>query len=568
MSYLKKISFENYRVFDKKYEFEFAPITLVTGPNNSGKSSLTKMLEYLSFASKENNLLKLPENNPYFASWESIVTKNSAYNNIGVYIGNYNFNGKTLDLEIHINQQSVNKIIISHQDIIVYSVEDLEINENRFKHEVNIEFFLEILDQAAFKTEEKKLKLKLRKAPMDDIERKQYLDYIQSGNEHIWSKFINDKKCINNYFYSDKLNKITEFKKEVTDETSFNNIIEPSLVYMNSEIPKLVQWNIGGDESDDIGLLKFLNDHWVYYVLNELFQDKYNLIDKEKLSYLLKNEEISDLDEYQKLLLPSYCFNNNFKNLLNHFSIESNKIIKSISSKFPKITKLRTEYFFKDKIVSKTKLVGFDTLFKNYNRPYLPIKKFVDKQIQNLGIGDSLEIREVENVAYIFELVKNNERYSFQDLGSGYSQIVSIILSIAEVLSGSQIASDDDPFYIEKVVLIEEPEIGLHPNLQAKLADVLAEAISNYSVQFIVETHSEYLIRKLQYLVAKRELKSRDVVIYYFNGEKERKKEGQTCKRIEINKQGILTEKFGEGFFDEATNWQLELIKLNSIQAN
>ena len=39
-----KFSIDNFRVFDKPNVFEFAPITLLTGPNNSGKSSLVKSL--------------------------------------------------------------------------------------------------------------------------------------------------------------------------------------------------------------------------------------------------------------------------------------------------------------------------------------------------------------------------------------------------------------------------------------------------------------------------------------------------------------------------------------------
>ena len=101
------------------------------------------------------------------------------------------------------------------------------------------------------------------------------------------------------------------------------------------------------------------------------------------------------------------------------------------------------------------------------------------------------------------------------------------------------------------------------------MADVFADAINLFSIQLIVETHSEYLIRKLQYLVAKKVVQKNSTVIYYFNARETQKKSSKKVfTKIEINSNGTLTEQFGKGFFDEATNWELELMKLNSIQAN
>jgi AAA15 family ATPase/GTPase len=41
---INKIGIENFRVFKDYTEFELRPLTLLTGPNNAGKSSLTKLL--------------------------------------------------------------------------------------------------------------------------------------------------------------------------------------------------------------------------------------------------------------------------------------------------------------------------------------------------------------------------------------------------------------------------------------------------------------------------------------------------------------------------------------------
>ncbi len=53
------------------------------------------------------------------------------------------------------------------------------------------------------------------------------------------------------------------------------------------------------------------------------------------------------------------------------------------------------------------------------------------------------------------------------------------------------------------MVLLEEPESNLHPNLQSKLADFLIDASDRFGIKWVIETHSEYFIRKLQYWTAK-----------------------------------------------------------------
>ena len=82
-------------------------------------------------------------------------------------------------------------------------------------------------------------------------------------------------------------------------------------------------------------------------------------------------------------------------------------------------------------------------------------------------------------------------------------------------------------------VIIEEPEINLHPAFQSKLADMFVEAAKVFNIQFIIETHSEYLIRRLQYLTAKKDIKTDDTVIYYFTHPEQLKKGEEQIKNKE-----------------------------------
>jgi predicted ATPase len=118
-----------------------------------------------------------------------------------------------------------------------------------------------------------------------------------------------------------------------------------------------------------------------------------------------------------------------------------------------------------------------------------------------------------------------------------------------------------------QVIFIEEPEISLHPALQSKLADVLRVACEEDGLQVIVETHSEYLIRKLQYLAAKGEINNKNVTIYYFS-KPTSSEHDERVYRIDIDEKGSLSRPFGKGFFDEANSIALDLVIHNMKNNN
>src|SRR5690606_32964673 len=117
--------------------------------------------------------------------------------------------------------------------------------------------------------------------------------------------------------------------------------------------------------------------------------------------------------------------------------------------------------------------------------------------------------------------------------------------------------------------VLEEPESNLHPSLQSKLADLFIDIISKNNVRLLIETHSEYLIRRLQYLVAIKEIDADKIGINYF----QMKLQGKRKRRIEfyeinIGKDGRLSREFGPGFFDEADNLSVELFLKNKNPDN
>ncbi len=95
-------------------------------------------------------------------------------------------------------------------------------------------------------------------------------------------------------------------------------------------------------------------------------------------------------------------------------------------------------------------------------------------------------------------------------------------------------------------VLIEEPEIHLHPKAQADLAEVMAETAKAEDKQIIMTTHSEHILSRLLTLVAEKNLSPEELAIYSFqkddNGE-------CSASEIEVTDLGQVTGGL-TGFFD------------------
>jgi predicted ATP-dependent endonuclease of OLD family len=170
-------------------------------------------------------------------------------------------------------------------------------------------------------------------------------------------------------------------------------------------------------------------------------------------------------------------------------------------------------------------------------------------------------------------LKQGNRNVLLSDLGFGYTQLLPVIMKIAlaghsnladvdEIMSGAY--EGEQPYYSNFFVL-QEPEGNLHPSFQTKIADLIVEANKKFNIRFVIETHSEYLIRKLQYLTATNKLSVNDTSILYFHQKDSSDYLKSLYRTIRILENGRLSMPFGEGFFDEADRIAFELYRLKLI---
>lgn len=106
-------------------------------------------------------------------------------------------------------------------------------------------------------------------------------------------------------------------------------------------------------------------------------------------------------------------------------------------------------------------------------------------------------------------------------------------------------------------ILIEQPEVHLHPSLQAKFIHTLVKYGNAKS--YFIETHSEYIVRKLQVLVKDKfnGLTKDDVTVHYFVRDDKK----FTVTNHTIDEDGRLKPQFPSGFFDNSYNITSNLLK-------
>jgi len=191
---------------------------------------------------------------------------------------------------------------------------------------------------------------------------------------------------------------------------------------------------------------------------------------------------------------------------------------------------------------------------------------FIQKWMKEFGVGCDYKIKSVGGEAHIVHIVNNDgEEVNLADKGMGSIQLMVLLFRLAINLPSDAIllASHQDREDLEEnkstTFIIEEPEQNLHPMLQSKLADFLFELNTKYNFRFIIETHSEYLVRRSQVIVGDKfdtdeKLKTNPFKVYYFPSK------GIPYDMV-YTTSGLFEKKFGEGFINEAGKLHMALLK-------
>lgn len=141
-----------------------------------------------------------------------------------------------------------------------------------------------------------------------------------------------------------------------------------------------------------------------------------------------------------------------------------------------------------------------------YKKRKLSVEEYVAKWLSDLGLIHSFRVEQITPDSNLYSVkvkkTPDSSEVYITDVGFGVSQILPVIALCYYVPDHS-------------IIIIEQPEIHLHPRVQSELADVFIDAIKVKKIQIILESHSEYLLKRLQLRIAQEKLDNSSVSLYF-----------------------------------------------------
>jgi len=180
---------------------------------------------------------------------------------------------------------------------------------------------------------------------------------------------------------------------------------------------------------------------------------------------------------------------------------------------------------------------------KGKGTTYREFKTIIAHWLKEMGLIESFEVKGIAPERRDYEvLVKTfgmKEKVNITDVGFGVSQVLPVIVQC---------------FYspADSTIIMEQPEIHLHPSVQASLADLFIETINaredgaTRNIQLLIESHSEHFLRRLQRRIAESKVAPKDVAIYFCQADPE----GSNIKSLDVNLLGNILN-WPENFFGD-----------------
>jgi predicted ATPase len=466
---IQSISVKNFKSLRDTGTLSLKPITLLVGPNSSGKTALLQSILVLKQTLESGNIeIPLVLRGKYvdLSSFRDVVFRHNVKDDIEISLG---FSQEiTWSIKFGVGYEEESGRLV--QRYMEFSI--MENSEKRIR-----------LDEGKIVVKEGEKTLYELKKPKEEIEKRNFLYrptfFLQGLTSYLdHAKYIKEK--------------LSELKSRKLRDEALERLFQSELDEMKTaeaEIKRLF-----GEIS--IEQLKTL-----HFLMNAL---------KDRSTYL------------QRLLVENTYYIGPLREYPQRYYIASGE--------YPRDVGLRGEH--------TAEVIYFD--FRREDQQYERFRYWV----REMGLAHDVKISPVAEGLYTLSIIDPNVKIEvgLADIGFGASQLLPIIVEGIYAKTGS-------------VLLVEQPEIHLHPKLQAALMDFLIE-IAEEGKQVIVETHSEHLILRLQRRIAEGKLSHADVAIYYFEGSEN----GSKITQVELNENGTI-KTWPKGFFEEDLEESFSLLK-------
>lgn len=488
---------KNYRCFEDTGVIDIKPITFLVGANSSGKSSFLKFFPLLkqSMNVKRNGVFLWLSNDVDFKDFNNTVKDGN---------GSIEFSFQVDRLNISNNRRYTSRVI----DNVTVSLKISRKNDDfDFLEELNISFY----DQY----------IVIRFDSNDNVEININGEIIQSDREKVKSigtnsllprlLFFKDKNFDDEHsiFCYDELKSILN-KVDDSENLQFRNLRRFLFIpYINStsEFTKylLKIWHNISNISPQTDTNR-INNLYLYYHIN-------NIIDSINLNIINLAHNIVYIRPLRATTERYYRFQN--------YNIDE------IDSDGKNLAMF---------------LYNLDAELKEQFK--LWTKKMLNFEIDIIANNGHIELKISEDGGSYRNMV---------DIGFGYTQLLPIVAIIWKSIYMDFERRDGQKIKHELLIVMEQPELHLHPRFQARFADLLTEMISfckneKKDIRFIIETHSEIILNKIGENIALAKFDREDTNVVLFNAKGENME-----KYVEISrysKDGFLTN-WPMGFFAE-----------------
>lgn len=514
---IAKLSFKNYKAF-LEGSLEFKPLTFLVGANSVGKSSLIQlllMLQQTAVEASDNDRTAFKLNGKNISLGENInIIRNKDKNNLL----SLSF---VLDADSAIGMMSGIKAVFFHSlerlfvysGINIYSLDD----KKRNGWENNREFIVEMLSKA------------------------------QSGDSFFFHRFINQKvlsesyeDILKSYDYIRTINKYIADRSECQLSLSFkysDKKIENGIVVTSIEI------KIGEHEKLRLEFPDESNKK-IYSIHSDILKgDVSSLLQKHNNQlFTILGKNGGNLFKVFRGIALDYEFfdyyNQNFSFLLWSLLLLLHHSLWQLEDAFDEqcinyVSPLRAypkRYYFLDRSHVSSSL---DTLDGDSITELLKqnpeLKYRVNSWLKHFNL--EINVEALEEIIHKLKVHQNGLNLDITDVGFGISQVLPVIVQGFFAKAKS-------------LTVIEQPEVHLHPKMQADLGDLFIDIAlpetkggkRKYSKSLLIETHSEYLLKRIRRRIATGEINSSEVAIYLVESSKET--EGSIITRVDIAKNG------------------------------
>ncbi|WP_157237801.1 AAA family ATPase [Desulfobacter curvatus] len=518
---INQISFRNYKAFNEGV-LNIKPITVFLGANSVGKSSIIQlllMLQQTALSDKYKSALRLHGEFVSLGENENIFKRKNTNEDLEI---SFNFKDTALlefltkKLHSSLIESPTLRPVLYH---LITTLNSEKLEKNSQKYNELREFTKTPNNKAEFIAYFEKFMSFSKNIANEKSFDTNFIKYfpfsssIKSTNENqinevylsnLWDLSKNLQDLSNkNFDVSFKIKNIVTKKKNALKISSINLSNNGNCIFsLDFKINKARDmYSEISIKSDFFSCESLLPGYDIKELLNNLQYDAtlFCLFDYNSRECKYWNDSKSGQENFSIASIISKTFALALSTLRENFSKESINYVSPLRA-HPK------RYYFLDRAKINTVL---DTLDGNSLTEILKENEKVKSKVNDwlIRFDVSINVSTLEDVIHKLKVSQNKLELDITDVGFGISQVLPVI--VQGFLS-----------FPESLTIIEQPEIHLHPKMQADLSDLFIDIVlhdkKTPSKFLIIETHSEYLLKRLRRRMADGTISRKIVGIYFF----------------------------------------------------